>query len=812
MVRMIDISQQQADIAERLNRVRLARAHALFSPLQKHLFTLIPYLLHHHHQSLPGYNGEATPYGVTDFQMTPGLLDALDVFKLEPIPAEVPQTPLLEGVYVMGSTASFGQHPKSDVDVWLVYNSDLESPAVERLQQKSRMLTNWFGGFDFEVNFYLVHPTQFSRDYQERIQNEWEVLGHEHSGTAQHWLLLEEFYRSHIRLAGKTVAWWPGAQAQAQYLFFGDVHRLPANEYFGASLWQLYKGLEKPHKALLKVLLLEAYASDYPGSRLITDSIWEKTLAGDFTIDNDPYLLLYQFIEQYLVRVGDSRRLEIARRCLYLKCGIRLSDQRQSQDWRYQQLRKMVLDWEWPYSLVVTLDNCDNWHSGELQWFNAQLNELMLVSYQTLLRFASIHSLSEHFKIEDLGLLTRKLHTYFSDNEQQILRLNPLWSQHLAEKHLTVVRSGQAPKKSYLYRLPPDPRQFFGEVAVYKASNTASLMAWACLNGVCDTHTRWHEYGRSSARGRRLRRTARRLLPHLANRHWRVSKMDLCQPWHYRKLLLLLNLDYDPTADWSGQGIMLDLLGSNLLSVGQQQFCLLGSIHLISLNSWGEWHCHSFQGEQALLQLISYVAPGLKRGTDKVELDVVSASKKVQPQLEHCLCRLMKQVYRLIRDAQATRTLVQPLQLRDKRYGLFFDAKGMSYRDLSDVKSLYEQMVRGELQQPPDTLVNGKASVNVPQVIRDFAVKGILQYFLQQGDNALDVYVLDERNQLSHYVQAGANVSDLVAQLTRHYAFGDTQNMRDRFNFPQFFMLVLEDHKITAVPFGLASGTGQSEF
>jgi adenylate cyclase class 1 len=136
----------------------------------------------------------------------------------------------------------------------------------------------------------------------------------------------------------------------------------------------------------------------------------------------------------------------------------------------------------------------------------------------------------------------------------------------------------------------------------------------------------------------------------------------------------------------------------------------------------------------------------------------------------------------------------------------------MSYRDLSDVKSLYEQMVRGELQQPPDTLVNGKASVNVPQVIRDFAVKGILQYFLQQGDNALDVYVLDERNQLSHYVQAGANVSDLVAQLTRHYAFGDTQNMRDRFNFPQFFMLVLEDHKITAVPFGLASGTGQSEF
>ncbi|MDF0534986.1 class I adenylate cyclase [Shewanella sp. A32] len=812
MIRMIDFTQQKAEIAERLNRVRLARAKALFSPLQRHLFTLIPYLVHHHHQSLPGYNGESTPCGVKNFAPGPHHFEALDIFKLEAVDAEPPEVPCLDGVYAMGSTASFGQHPKSDVDIWLVYGGELDNAGIGRLQQKSRMLTNWFAGYGFEVNFYLVHQTQFSRDYQSRIHNEWEILGHEHSGSAQHWLLLEEFYRSHIRLAGKPVAWWPGAQAEAGYLFFGDVHKLPANEYFGASLWQLYKGLDKPHKALLKVLLLEAYASDYPRSQLITDAIWQKALAGDFSIDNDPYLLLYDVIDVYLTRVGDTRRLEIARRCLYLKCGIRLTDQQQPQDWRYQQLRKMVLDWEWPYSLVATLDNCDHWHSGELQWFNAQLNELMLVSYQTLLRFASTHSLSEHFKIEDLGLLTRKLHTYFSENEQQILRLNPLWSQSLAEKHLTIVRSSQSQKQSYLYRLPPEPRQFFGEVAIYKAVDTASLIAWACLNGICDKHTRWHEYGRSNSRGRRLRRVALRLLPHLENRHWRVSKMDLCQPWHYRKVLLLLNLDYDPTVDWPGQGLMLDILGSNLLSVGQQQVCLLGSIHLISFNSWGEWHCHSFQGEQALLQLISYVAPGLKRGGEKVELDVVSASKKVQPQLEHGIRRLLKQIYRLIRDARDSRTLVQPLQLREKRYGLFFDARGVSYRDLSDVKSLYRQMARGELQQPPQNELSSKRQITVPQVIRDFAVKGILQYFLQQRDGVLDVFVMDERNQLSYYLQAGADVSELVAQLTRHYAFGDIQNLRDRFNFPQFFMLVTEENKTSAIPFGFASGTGQSEF
>ncbi len=35
---------------------------------------------------------------------------------------------------------------------------------------------------------------------------------------------------------------------------------LSAEEYFGASLWQLYKSIDSPYKAVLKTLLLEAYS------------------------------------------------------------------------------------------------------------------------------------------------------------------------------------------------------------------------------------------------------------------------------------------------------------------------------------------------------------------------------------------------------------------------------------------------------------------------------------------------------------------------------------------------------------------------
>ena len=34
----------------------------------------------------------------------------------------------------------------------------------------------------------------------------------------------------------------------------GAVPHVPASEFFGATLWQLYKGISSPHKALLKLV------------------------------------------------------------------------------------------------------------------------------------------------------------------------------------------------------------------------------------------------------------------------------------------------------------------------------------------------------------------------------------------------------------------------------------------------------------------------------------------------------------------------------------------------------------------------------
>ncbi|MBT1446549.1 class I adenylate cyclase [Shewanella sp. JM162201] len=820
-------STSSLGLAERLNRVRMARALALLSPLKRHLFHAIPLLLHFHGARLPGYNGHVTPCGIAGFDPKPEHHSAAEVLSLG-LPSLRSDWPhAIEGVYAMGSTGSFGQNPQSDVDVWVIHEQKLAEDEIALLAAKLKLLTKWFASFDFEVNFYLVHPHQFrgERPSGDDLKRQ---LGVEHSGSAQHWLLLEEFYRTQICLGGKPLYWWPGARVGSEGLWLGDVQSLPASEYFSASLWQLYKGLAKPHKALLKVLLLEAYAWRYPDTEQLSARVWQRTVEGDFSAANDPYFLLYQVIEEYLLAIGDFRRLEIVRRCFYLKCGVRLRQEDQPKDWRYLKMQLLVSDWQWPETLIDTLDACESWHCGELQWFNAQLNELMLASYQTLLHFASRHGISEALKVADLGMLTRKLHTSFSEDNHLIPKLNLLWSQQVGEPQLTVITS-QADGTHYLYRQAPQANAFKGEAAVFVSGHLASLLLWAAINGVSTPDTQWHWYGDRKA-GARLEQASRKLQEMIADVDLRVSKQDLCQPWFYRKLILLVNLEKDPTPDWHGQEVMIDMMNANLFSLGRQRLNMLGSVDVLCYNSWGEWHCHHFEGEQALLKVMTFVAPGIRRAggrvdgnssvtlpelvdiRSQVDLRTIGCSVRLQPQLELAVHSLLRQVARLTCQANVSSTLVQPLRIGDKNYGLFFNTLGVAFEDLADAPAIYRQMSHGNLLTLPRPELGDDPFASVPELIQDYATKDVIQYFLRQREEGIDVFILNAENELSHYVQHGTTVEALVSKVSQQYAFEGLYEVRGRFNLPQFFQLERLQGELRAQPVGMARQDLGAEF
>ena len=245
---------------EMLDRRRLERALLGSGDGFQQVLSLLPLLFQLNHPSLPGYVVKA-PCGVAHFSLSDYQQRFLkgeypahyDAFKRQFYTAEPP----ILGLYVMGSFGSISQTSSSDMDTWICCREDLNDTQRDLLTQKARQIEEWVLQFDVEIHFYLVDQQRFRNDrYADPITNE-------NSGSAQYMLLLDEFYPSAVRLAGNPLLWLHflveketdyesevqksvenGEINPQDWVDFGGLGQFSANEYFGASLWQLYNGID----------------------------------------------------------------------------------------------------------------------------------------------------------------------------------------------------------------------------------------------------------------------------------------------------------------------------------------------------------------------------------------------------------------------------------------------------------------------------------------------------------------------------------------------------------------------------------------
>ncbi len=777
----------QSDIAlsDQLNQHRLSLAQQQLGQARLAAFYQLPWLLHLNHPSLPGFVADA-PAG---FAVAP-LLPRPPAW--QQIEAGEPQ---LLGLYIMGSTGTFGQGPDSDLDCWVVHPPHLATADREALARKCGALEAHFADAGLELHLYLISPDLLVRGQPDQ-------LSAEHSGSAQNWLLLEEFYRTQIRLAGLPLAWWPGApQDHPGLLSLGQLSHLPASEFFGAALWQLFKGLDKPHKAGLKVLLLEAYVADYPDQRILRDQLWYRLRAGQPLITLDPYLMLYQRVSDYLEREGDRRRLTMVQRSFYLKCGLPLSHPDSRQDWRYPTLSALTRQWRWTRELILSLDQARHWHAGQLRWCNERLDQLMLTAYQRLTGFAARQRLRSRLKIDELGVLTRKLYTKFEAEPAKIPLLNPLWSSNLEEPALTLVAvkdNPSHPKGWYLYRRPPQDNQLFGESPLYHADSRLACLAWALSNGLIGDATRIHcHQGGQSWHSQKLSEMCQHLRS-IVTPPVQPSLEALQSPWRYTKVVVLSNVEQDPTLTWQGQSLMLDLQGAPVFSAGRHKRNLVGSLTLLTENSWGERHCFRFEEEEGLLKLMTQLLSGLDRTQGPLPVQVYCGAKRLRRQIGDALDHLLDRVQRLYCEATIERTQVWPLAIGHRQYGLFIDSRGLRWQRLDKAEALMGQLKRHGMVELPKPDLGEDPYAGAPAILGQYARKGLVQIFVRERPSGLDIYLLDERNHLKRLKSGERGLDGLVEEFSHLYAF-QRSNQRATFgaggcfNLPQFYRLTRAD-------------------
>ncbi len=607
-----------------VNHDKLRRVNDSLTMRQRDLLDILPLLFHMNHPTLPGYISKETPVGICDYVPSDQAQQAAKrLAKSFHYERRSLHRLVIKGLYLMGSPGTVGYSKTSDLDIWLVHDPGLDEAQIAALDAKARKVEAYAASLGLEMHFFVFDAVRFR-------SGETLSLSEESSGSSQHFLLLDEFYRSGVLLAGLKPLWWcvpPSDEhryaeyvsealnkqqiIEHDYVDFGGLGNVPADEFFGAAVWHLYKSIDSPYKSVLKLLLMETYASDYPNGQLLSHRYKEMVTRGQVSVNElDPYILMYRKVEEYLTARNDSARLDLMRRSFYIKTNVRLSNSGETRvpSWQREILQDMTVAWEWNNSHIRHLDNRDEWKIPSASKERRILINALKQSYAALSKFARAYGRDQKITQTDLNILGRKLYAAFERKPSKIdivtrgICPNPTES----ELSLHCVAQTDGPTQWALYSGNVTQEQASAHKPLAQASTPTEILAWCHFNHLIDRQTNWRicdpnqrltvvEVGKavdaindSYPEGRIKTRTA--------------AALDSApQPL---QALLMINVGVDPLEGKIQADGVLTSNRTDAFQFGGQRINLVQSVDLLMMTSWEEVFAFHFEGESSLIEAV----------------------------------------------------------------------------------------------------------------------------------------------------------------------------------------------------------------
>lgn len=757
----------------------------------REVFTRLPLILHYNSPNLPAYLHDV-PQGICHFEPTRFVNEVVEC-KLPEVP-----NPAFDGVYVMGSIGSMSQTARSDLDVWVCHSQAFSEKEIEQLQQKFDLIQRWAAELGVEVSLFLMNPQEF------QTQTYHCDAGNEHNGSAQHFFLLDEFYRSAIRLAGKRILWLHidkqgqdysqlikqavenGELDANDWIDFGDFSSLSIGEFFGASLWQLYKGITSPYKSIIKILLLESYAQTYPKTDLISKKFKKLLLSPQgICYHFDPYLAMLDQVTKYLEQRQEFERLDCLRRCFYIKA----SDQQHSPSC-LQELAQLSQGWGWSEKERQILNSREQWKVKQVVAYQQRVVDELLQSYRHLLDFARKFQIDPSIMPHDADFLMRQLYSAFEEVPGKIQLLTHYMYEpgSLAEKDLTFIEVSEGVSvKAGWYMTNHAPFCSYDSTSRYVRYDKSliKLIAWSYFNGLMNEETQVHLVNQRVNLSN-LRQFVVDLQLSFPLNAPVVKAEELHHPNEVRNLIVAVNLVEDPTLSMSpinkSEIEQRDLF--NLRSSGQG---IIGSVSIIYRNMWNEVITQHFEGNHSLLKSLKFISNKIYRSAARPEsVNVFSYSSQLNSEIEQFVLNVVDRCISVKTGSIFQRTQPQFVEMAGQKWHLVFN----NNQDLKEIVAEIDENTQ---------------QVVVPNVVYEFASEGFLQFFFDDyRDGSFHVYVLDKQNKMECYPHCQGNKEDKIKEISRLH----TQDQRfqeselfSSFNFPQFYQLLRAADGIRIVPF-----------
>lgn len=801
---------------ESLNQERLKRALQIMKNDAVNVLNLLPVLLHFNSPNLPGFRSSSVPFGIDKFVPNESQRHYLIEHGINPDANEEKHYPIY-ALYAMGSTSSIAQGQNSDLDIWVCVSKNTPEKELRLLSEKCRFLSSFSKTLGADVNLFVTPENKF-------LSGKHGNMDTEDCGSAQSLFLLDEFYRSSIKLCGRNLAWFmisedEEKQNYAQFLEnfykapfvdrtswfdFGSVAKCSPVEYFGSGLWLVYKGIDHPLKAVLKILLMETYASEYPNTRLLSmelkNAVYEYS---QYNLRLDAYYLMYRKVSKYLKKKGDYSRLKLARICFYLKIQQSITHISKSKlrEQRVRFLRRLSIIWNWSRAFCNHLSNIEQWHIETVKKAQNDLFSSLLESYKTLLRFSVENNIEYAITSDDAGVLSRKIYAAFDRYPGKILISSKEFIHLLEENTITFVKPSKhsvCREGWHIFPTAIDSLSLLSTKAVYIASRAAEVVAWSTFNNLLTSRSNVYVFNKDGyLSADKIKQLSYDMTLFFKNSsHLEVSEADLQKPRKVLKSMLLINLENDITQELLISPSDIEI-GSSL-SCGRQKMCLVGSVDLISLNSWGEINCISYpDGELGLVEALSSIIR-IHAGLFLNQPHEYSSVIKVQS-----YSKFHSDLIRF--DLEATIRGIFSC-LGDYESSYVFNVGHNTYEAMVNEEGALSLIRHSTFRASDDDVtvlsrfgMRPEFALQVPNQVEKCASAGIVQYFFKKNGGVWDIFIVNERNEVKIFHNFSGSRSKLVNAINRFYTQNTetgSSNSNLNFNLPQYFVLSEDESSI----------------
>jgi adenylate cyclase class 1 len=772
-----------------VNRQRWKRAHSSLTYRQQVVLEILPLVFHLNHPALPGYLDGDCPYGLSHYKPSELTLNAARRFaRTFSLRDEGKRGPDLTAQFLMGSPGTLGHSVASDLDVWLCHRDDLSERGILCLERKAANVSAWAASLGVELHVFVF----CAGEWRERRQRA-EVVG-ENCGSAQHYLLLDEFYRTSIHLAGCYPIWWliPAHCEHRyhecmrqlldfrfvrsdEYIDFGPVAAIPDEEFLGAGVWQLYKGIDAPWKSVLKLLLIECYAQT-AGQQLLSGRFKQAIFEGETGADAlDPYVLLYNRLEDWLSGPDAMARLDLVRRSLYLKAGLPLTRAEATPNhWRNHLLTKLVTQWGWTDKTLASLDNRQNWRADDVMTLRRTIVAEFTHSYRLLSRMAREHGTQAAISASDINLLGRKLYAAFQRKAGKIELINPGLAPSLAEENLAFHHQSEQGSDGdgwLLYRDLEDPADAFWKPVIRRSGNLAELMVWCYCNGLLTRATRLNlRAGPGVATVGELREMLSALTGFLDFPVLPAGRQALSRGVYSQRNLLLVNVGVDPQAHLTDKGLHKLSARHDSLGFSGGRENLVVTIDQVTFNSWHEVSLQHYAAGDTLIQCLKNVLASVAGSpSDIPDIQVHSHNRghgaAIARRVQELFSDVLRQFFAGGKGPHPLRYIIE----MDRRYFVLqFQGEEPGFIALNSFDALLKQLALPQERYLP--VVFDRCAVPEDPALKAVCLAsepGNVQVFYRVWGELARLWVVDEMGSVSGWEQPAASPRYLLIPLLR---------------------------------------------